>query len=481
MPWLVEDGLLTQYSISKTLDPDMAERVRRIRMLRDDNPKEERPAESLKFPVMDEFIPADRQTDEALWPKPKEFNSGMELVGQMGELLELWQFIHAFGSNLEISPMALHILMSALEHEDESNPVIGAICTAFLNQFLRTIRSGRVREERIEQYVGMVQSTLPPFVRPEPAQTVPDEDDLEEYFTGQLLKDPRHWSTELLAFLWDLRAIPEVRSVLSHIRDGDKRIYELSSSIKLRILIILRNFYLTCVTLRPTVDKEIELAANAKHKIRELETERRKVVKETQELLSEQEQLTRQMEEENVEAETLRTLKKTLRGLENRLTKTAKTEERIAGEIISSRNKQFEHSAIRMRPLGDDRHHRRYWWLDLHLVRPALRVHASGLLLVEDEKHWAYYDEAEQVDDLLVFLNPLGCREARLGATLTQYKEQILKTITAFPHGISTPAEEEVLSEEDMPMVVRRRAKRRPEELPEFMRYRNTFKAKKAK
>jgi hypothetical protein len=371
--------------------------------------------------------------------------------------------------------------MSALEHEEESNPVMGAICTAFLNQFLRTIRSGRVREERIEQYVGMVQSTLPPFVRPEPAQTVPDESDLEEHFTLQLLKEPHHWSTELLAFLWDLRAIPEVRSILSHIRDGDKRIYELSGSAKLGILIILRNFYLTCITLRPTVDKEIELSANAKHKIRELESERRKTVKEIQELLSEQDQLTRQMEEENTEAETLRTLKKTLRGLENRLNKMSKTEERIAGEIVTHRNKQFEHSAIRIRPLGDDRRHRRYWWLDLHLVRPALRMHASGLLLVEEGTHWAFYDEAEQVDNLLAFLNPLGCREARLGATLTQYKEQILKTMTTFPHGIVPTGEEEVLSEEDMPMVVRRRAKRRPEELPEFLRYRNTFKSKKAK
>lgn len=199
---------------------------------------------------------------------------------------------------------------------------------------------------------------------------------------------------------------------------------------------------------------------------------------------SQQDELNQQLEDENSKVETIKELKKALRSLDAKLSRSLKAEERLNHDIVVQRNKQFEHSAVRVRALGEDRSWRRYWWMDVHLVRPSQRAQSSGLLLVEIPKggdnggsDWAYYDTLEQLDALLGFLNPLGCREARLGATITQHKEQIAKILSPFPIN-ETPSPP---SDEEMPTMVRRRsaAKRRAEELPEYLRYRNTLKSGK--
>lgn len=297
MPWLLHDDLLARYRIEKHLDPEMAERVRRIRMLKRANMERltkeqqqqqhtsmitDKQEDSLKYPVLDEFVPADKQTDIELWPIPKSFDSSLSVIRDelMTEVLELWHFLHAFGHTLEVAPMCLHVFISSLEHEGEENPVMDALVGAFRDEFTRTVRSARVREERTEQYLGTcAPSDLPPFARPplSPHLSIPDESDLEAFVEASLRKDPRHWSSQMLELLWDLRSIPEVRLSILTMKEKRKKIFELDGACKLRILLILRNFYLSCVSLRPTVDKEIEIAADAKHKIRELEAIRKKL------------------------------------------------------------------------------------------------------------------------------------------------------------------------------------------------------------
>lgn len=499
---MVKDELLIKYNIScKQLSPELAERVRHLQTLREQREQAKKPSPSssgkdqksgfeVRFPVLDEFVPEDRQTDINLYPTPKSFNSHLSIIAEkrMTAVLELWQFIHSFGNNLEISPMPLHILMSALEHDDEDNSVIEAIVLAFMNQFTRTLRSSKVKEERMEQYLGNATvSDLPPFVRHslDNIQAVPEGNEdltpfVEEFTVKVSKREANAWYTRAMEFLWEIRSIPEVRSLFLEMHRISKRLYELPGSMKVSALIILRNFYLTCVALRPAVDKEVDIAAEAKHNIRELETERRRIIRESQELQGEHDVLTKEIEETS-NPSTLKQVKKQLRSLEMRLGKNGKAEDRINHEIDLARNRQYEHSAVRMRPLGEDRFGRRYWWLDSHLIKPSARQNASGIILIEDFKDnsWSYYDEPEKVDELIAFLNPLGCREARLGATLTQHKDAIIKCLVPFPHSDITPVSGIASSDSDTPVISRRRTKRKAEDLPEFLRWRNTFKSKK--
>lgn len=207
----------------------------------------------------------------------------------------------------------------------------------------------------------------------------------------------------------------------------------------------------------------------------------------------EHEQVSGELEEHNVEVEKLRELKRSLRSLDIRLAKSHKAEERIEHEILSNRNKQYEHSLVRISPLGEDRFRRRYWWMDAHLIKASARQNASGIILVElGEGRWAFYDEQEKIDQLLSFLSPNGCRELRLTQVLTNLRDRIGKSLTSFPHAaIASPRDsqktasggqeegekerEDYDDDEDMPMVSRRRGKVARLEEPGFLTYRNTF------
>lgn len=300
MPWLVKDELIAKYSISKQLDPEMEERVRSLRLLREQQRKASKhrpsmsklaerpgPASTVKYPIIDEMVPVAMLTDPSTWPQPKEFDAKLDVVarGCLGQVLELWQFIHAFSHNLEISPMPLHYLISALEHEGEHNPIVENLCFAFLNQFSRLLRTNKLREERIEQYLGNAPvNELPPF-RYQPPTKAADEDgpvkeeDLDAFIQGlgKSRKDAQHWSYLIVEFLWDLRRIPTIHHLICHLYKMDRRVCEAAGWIKLELMMILRNFYITCVSLRPAVDREIDIAADAKHRIRELEADRRKL------------------------------------------------------------------------------------------------------------------------------------------------------------------------------------------------------------
>lgn len=243
-------------------------------------------------------------------------------------------------------------------------------------------------------------------------------------------------------------------------------------------------------------------------------------------MMLEHEELEKKLEEEELSTEEVRTLKRTVRSLDIRIGKSSKTEERLTHDIMLARNKQCEHSACRILPLGEDRLFRRYWWMDMHLIKPSARNHATGIILVEappatagmEGEHgcsalWSFYDREEELDRLIAFLNPLGCREAHLGALLTQHREAIARSLSPFPlaeaeqrkEGEETaPAttaagrargeegkEEEGEEgddgedeEEEMPVVMRRRAARRRvvplvelEPVAEFLRYRNAFRS----
>lgn len=306
-PWIVQDDVLGKYEIKKTLDPEMAERVRLLMQLRQQKDRDlskratatkdsivkasDEPP--LKYPVLDEFVPSDRQTDPLLWPTPNEFNPAFSIVsaGMIPQILELWQFIHAFRSAIQLAPVSLDHLMSSIEHVGEHNPFLEALCSSFLNHFTRNVRTTKTREERVSQYMGSAPvADLPPFSTNmrlgDPSIQADDitEDLLDEskklddFFDNVPKRETTHWSWKILEFLWDIRKIPESQRLLSVMRKKDThRFCELTGAEKLMGVTILIKFYLSCVSLRPAVDRDLEIIIDRKHKIRECEAELRKL------------------------------------------------------------------------------------------------------------------------------------------------------------------------------------------------------------
>lgn len=306
-PWIVHEDVLSKYAVKKKLAPEMADRVRLLVMLREKKDKDLKKRASasketlvkaeeeapLKYPILDEFVPAARQTDPLLWPSPKEFNPALSIVaaGMIPQILELWQFLHTFGTAIQMHPPSLEILLSALEHDGEHNPLLETLCASFLNHFTKNIRSAKTKEERISQYLGAAPvADLPAFstkrvshaFSEQPEDTtvdlLGDSTRLEDLFAGVSKREASHWSWKVLQFLWDIRKIPEAGNLLHAMqKKGIHQFCNLSGAEKLTAITILMRFYMTCVSLRPIVDKEVEIAAGERHKIRECEAERRKL------------------------------------------------------------------------------------------------------------------------------------------------------------------------------------------------------------
>lgn len=137
-------------------------------------------------------------------------------------------------------------------------------------------------------------------------------------------------------------------------------------------------------------------------------------------------------------------------------------------ERISAREEEIDREfrrylmAPRLRPLGKDRFHDRYWWFDgvgsQTLVSPSGAIqYGTGRLFVQgaseedwraacvdrsikamfrrrEEEHgacilshneWAVYDKPEQVEELVAWLRNKGIRENHLKRQLTMFKGQI--------------------------------------------------------
>lgn len=538
MPWLVHTELVNRFGITKELPPELAERIKQLQQLRNERERAVRPRsfslslekaavadngnnedDGIKYPILDETLPESKQNDPSGRPQPRAFPTGRGIPSyDVAALLELWQFIGAFGvSSLEVAPMSLSHLIKALEWKGEVNPIVEAICLGFLSQLSRTVRTSKSREERIEEYLGGIGESQC-FLR-EANSTNGNDDDLTEisfaliddFVNGQLSlsrREPKPWFIRVTAYLWELRVIPEVSRHLLKMAQGGTGFHQLPSANKLQLLGILRNFYLTAVSLRSAVDREVEAGALVKHDIREAEGESRRLVRQTQELLGQQEALQAQLEPLEGSPPPLsvvKRLKREIRELETDLAKVRREESRLARRLEALRKRQYDHGAVRVRLLGEDRDWRRYWWFDGHLKPEDVIRRGSGVIIVEEptvvpgHPVWSYYDEMSQVENLLAHLNPLGCRESRLAAALEDTKDRLAQSIAPFhvQDEEGTPADrledgeqqqqkEQEEEEEEMIVVKRRNASYKSKigrqtaaskgaALPIFLRYRNSF------
>lgn len=537
MPWLVHTELVNRFGITKELPPDLAERIKQLQQLRNERERAVRPRsfslafekatvadngnhddDGVKYPILDETLPEGKQNDPSGRPLPRAFPTGVSPSYDVAALLELWQFIGAFGvSSLEVAPMSLSHLIRALEWKGEANPIVEAICLGFLSQLNRTVRTSKSREERIEEYLnGIGESQC--FLRGSNPVNEGDEDltenssSLIDDFVNEQLslsrKEPKPWFIRVTTYLWELRTIPEVSQHLVRMAQSKTGFHQLSSANKLQLLGILRNFYLTAVSLRSAVDREVEAGALVKHDIREAEGESRRLARQAQELLGQQEVLQSQLEPPEGSPPplpVLKRLKREIRELEMDLAKVRREEGRLAKRLEALRKRQYDHGAVRVRLLGEDRDWRRYWWFDGHLKPEEVATRGSGIIIIEepsvmpDHPAWSYYDELAQVERLLGHLNPLGCREARLAAALGDVKDRLAQSMAPFhvqDEGEAPAAnrrkegeedEGEEQEEEEEMIVVRRRnasyknrigrqtAASKAVALPPFLRYRNSF------
>lgn len=321
MPWIVREDLLARYNVNKRIDPETAERVKHLLFLRKQKEREMAnlaqprkepgplppekgpvvPEETIKYPILDEFLPPSKQTDPAAWPVPRTFSTTSSVVAQglFAELLEVWQFVHTFASNIEVTPMSLHCLLESLEYQRDPNPLFESICTGLVLQLERLLRTGKAREERIQQFLEdagrKVQSraleTLPsPPSDDDRGSSLAEqekenengeeaEQELESFLatSTRSRKDSSHWASRVMEFLFEIRQVPEARQLLEQMKQSQQRLYELPGALKLRCLVLLHNFYATCASLRPLIDQQVQIIAEAKHRIRELESERRRV------------------------------------------------------------------------------------------------------------------------------------------------------------------------------------------------------------
>ena len=536
MPWLLNDGLVQKYDIRKQLSPELEMRIRQLKTLREEREKSMRHrqlsaltlesanvkstaattttttntvaavAEEIKYPILDEFVPSERQIDATLWPYPKRPASTVTVALRIPCVLEIWTFIHAFGENLEVSPMSLDHFISSLEYSQDSNPIFEAIVMGFMHQFSRTMRTARTWEERAEEFLQndyencmfiYKNSTFSTTDDKKSEESGMDETEMEKFVKDKLRPSKKTWDLRALEFLWNIRIIPESRQIIEHVAENKKQaVGMLSGCQKLDLLLLLRNFYLTAVSLRSYVDREVEAGAELKQQIREADIELRRLAKQEQELSTPQNSLKDELAlEDKHSMSELKRIKRELRDVEGQLAKLQREQAKLTRKAENMRRKQNVHNAVRMRMLGEDRFMRRYWWLNLHLPTSQDEGNnsgiGSGILLVEmpDDNVWGWYDEEEEIDRLLYYLNPLGCREGHLGSTLSELVDDIISSLRSFPHSdkashnsnlMDSERKDDSSEEDDLPVVeVRRRRDPFPKRsktlnLPAFLRYRNT-------
>lgn len=505
MPWIVRDDLISKYNVRKMISPEMVERIAQLKCLRNERGpktsfadlvlKNERKeaAETIKYPIFDEYIPPEKQTDPAKWPVPKKFSSTVETI--IEGCLELWQFLQAFGANLEVAPMSLANLISALLYCQENNPILEAITLGFFSQFNRTIRSNKAREERITEYLDEANLETRNFIgkKVEPCQVTLNDKDVQEWLKEQMSKsrkEPKPWFLQACKWLVDLRTIPEIEIIIANLVKNNYGFADLDVAFKMDAMLTFKNFYLTAISLRSFVDREIEAASDIKQQIREAESEARRLAKQGQEMLSQHDLLKQQLEDENVMISTVKRLCRETRKLDEELSKMSREEAKLNRKIDELKKRQYDHGAVRTRLLGEDREYRRYWWFDLHLHPTLVKSCGAGIIIIEDsvDKNsisWSFYDEPEHIEELLAHLNPLGVRESRLASTINEFRNRIEESLFPFPH-VEDPSKNTVLlvdaeksdsHEEGSSLVHKRMTKksRRPD-LPEFLRYRNVRK-----
>lgn len=80
---------------------------------------------------------------------------------------------------------------------------------------------------------------------------------------------------------------------------------------------------------------------------------------------------------------------------------------------------------LRVRPLGVDREYNKYWYFDEH--GSAFGFFGSGKIFVSTpDWKWSYYSNAEELDQIIEYLNPKGERELALKNTLLQDYDQLI-------------------------------------------------------
>lgn len=504
---------------------------------------------AIRYPILEEFLPESKKTDSSLWPTPKHFNPKLSIVSAslIGEVLEIWHFIQCLSSVLEIKQMSLANFISSLEHTRPNNPIFKAIVKAFVKKVTSAVGKDDDYLESIEQYLEaakkdsldkntgcFIPTTVEKASLPLEADADTDADNLnanknknkaggnsdtkdkdndennesiiDEYVFAyeEIANESSDWDHQLAQLLGQLRRIPEVKSILLKLHKDNKGLYEINGALKIQLLVILRNFYLTVVSIKAPIDAGIAHAAQAKQDLREVEHTIRGHSRECQKLIAERDELQKELDQAillsqdasspsqtNSDKIKMRKLKEQLRQLDRKITAESGKEVKMSKKIGELKREINVYEAIRVRPLGEDRELRLYWWFDYHLLNNANGKRpfvGSGIILVQhqNDDSWSFYDDIEQIDSLINYLNPLGCREAHLGASLSEIRDHLFNDslLFTFFHSDDTfmsidkteegEAAEGAGSDSEDEMVLRRPKRKKPVELPEFLKYTNT-------
>lgn len=300
------------------------------------------------------------------------------------------------------------------------------------------------------------------------------------------------WYHKVASLLSQLYIIPQIELALLQMSSSKINFYQLPGATKLKVAVVFQELLVTAVSLRSFVEKEVELGSEATQSLRDLELERKRIIKE----LTELEGLQSQTEDEKSKEIPLKPSSDKIDS--NKVNKNIKK----LNQLIASLDRQIKkansnihmHSAVRIRYLGEDRFYRRYWWPDAHLASSDFPPSNScGVLLVETSKasqspyaskcfepnhyidlsdkfsveqkdntydvcrvdvvgdgtmqniqteiqemssrldngdEWRLYDSIEEIDSLFAFLSPYGCREAKLGIALSKIRPLLEKNIS---------------------------------------------------
>lgn len=281
LPWLLNDDLVQKYNIKKDLDAELAERIRLIQLLKSEKGKPAKPQQAqplptakdpsvatLKFPILDEYVPEDRQTDPLLWPVPKKFNPDLSIVStnKVTQLLEVWQFIQAFSRMLEITPIGLSNLISTLEYCQHPNPALEAILMALLNHFVRIRRSQKGKIERmVSEYLAPLRKNdgcVPDQSEGAENGLASGEADVVEIskVSTRFAKFKRYkwfdvaskipWYHQVVSFLCEISEIPLAARALNELEEKEQNFYQLPGVAKLDVLLLLRDLLVSAITFQ---------------------------------------------------------------------------------------------------------------------------------------------------------------------------------------------------------------------------------------
>lgn len=499
-PWIVAAEVARQHGLPTELPPHLAAAALQAAAAPPDSrPEAPPPPREPEGPLPDEKLQHAHDLQPA--PTPCPFDC-------VDSVADIWVFCQSFAAPLRLAPFPLRDLVAALGHDALPSPLLEAVHTALLAPLAREHRTGG------EPALAAILLRSAEAPDQADSDTGPDEDDEAPAVLDALAKT-RWWDASpaaaaaawwvalgaFLATLTQATSLPRAHwlpALLHRLEPGfcrpaAKGYLALGYADRVAILQLLVRLVETLPLVRQHVDAQQERAIEARKTRRQLDIDRNKLAKELADLERELEPAAPAPDEPP---------SRDAKRLEAAIRKTQAQEAAMEKRSETLLREERKASGFRVQALGTDRAHRRFWWLDYHLLGASVDQQGSNMVLVEDPAagHWAYYDDPEQLAALMAALDPRGIREARLHASLARALEPLTASLrrqaVLLPPASASKADAEDLDgdeddeeEEEMVVVPRRRgrkpkAKARPTaaadpELPPFLRYRNTLALKK--